>query len=434
MGSSRRRELVLHERAWTAAQRRMDVRQSFAGGIHRVPVPRRGQGHGVPHQSRDELLIEVVHVMRRAWCLSTAMLAAVASVALFGAAAHPIDAQAPGPAAEFNDSHFHLTNYIQQGIDVHQFLKIMGTRVARSTLFGIPLQQQWSYSNSGDFAPTYYLHTDAPLYYYSFTDAYIATVYRSLTPAEQARFDPMITGFNPADMYGADHIRRVLQIFPGVFSGIGEFSIHKEFVSAKVSGETASLTNPALDRILDFAAEAGLVVILHSDIDMPFAKQDTEPVYLSQMKALLKRHSKASIIWAHVGLGRIVHPVEVSAEAAERTPAQVAIVEAMLADPALAHVSFDISWDEVAKYAVASPDSIRRVAAMLNASPTPFLFATATAAPAGPAPYYAVFDMWAPVWPQLTADASIKVRKGNYERIFNEGRRRVREWERANAK
>ena len=51
----------------------------------------------------------------------------------------------------------------------------MGTRVGRSTLFGIPLQQQWSYANSGDFAPTYYLQTDAPLYYYSFTDAFIAS-------------------------------------------------------------------------------------------------------------------------------------------------------------------------------------------------------------------------------------------------------------------
>ena len=90
----------------------------------------------------------------------------------------------------------------------------MGTRVGRSTLFGIPLQQQWSYANSGDFAPTYYLQTDAPLYYYSFTDAYIASVYRSLSPAEQARFDPMITGFNPADMYGVDHIRRVLRGLP----------------------------------------------------------------------------------------------------------------------------------------------------------------------------------------------------------------------------
>src|SRR5690348_10735899 len=285
--------------------------------------------------------------LRRPW---SALALIAAGVSLSAAPRQRADA-----ANEFYDSHFHLTNYIQQGITVPQFMQIMGTRVPRSTLFGIPLQQQWSYANSGDFAPTYYLQSDAPLYYYSFTDAYIASVYKSLLKEEQARFDPMITGFNPADMYGVDHIKRVLKVFPGVFSGIGEFSIHKEFVSSKVSGETASLTNPALDRILDFAAEAGLVVILHNDIDMPFAKTDAEPVYLTQTKALLKRHPKATIIWAHTGLGRVVHPAQVSAavSAAERSPNHLEIVEQILGDPALSHVYFDISWDEVAKYAVA---------------------------------------------------------------------------------
>jgi hypothetical protein len=373
-------------------------------------------------------------MLRHVSSRSAVFLAALASLTLSAMfLARPTGAQGQAGADEFNDSHFHLTNYIQQGIEPRQFLQIMGKRVHRSTLFGIPLQQQWSYGNSGDFAPTYYLQSDAPLYYYSFTDAYIAAVYRSLSKEDQPRFDPMITGFNPADMYGVDHIRRVLKAFPGVFTGIGEFSIHKEFVSAKISGETASLTNPALDRILDFAAESGLVVILHNDVDMPFAKTDAEPVYLSQMKALLKRHSKTTIIWAHIGLGRIVHPVRVSAEAAERTPTHVGIVEAMLTDPAFTHVSFDISWDEVAKYAVASPESVKRVATMLNKYPDRFLFGTDTVAPAGPAPYFAVFDMWAPVWRLLTPDASLKVRKGNYERIFDEGRRRVRAWEKANA-
>ncbi len=41
--------------------------------------------------------------------------------------------------AELNDSHFHLTNYIQEGTDLHDFLTIMGTRVGRVALFGIPL-------------------------------------------------------------------------------------------------------------------------------------------------------------------------------------------------------------------------------------------------------------------------------------------------------
>src|SRR5215211_1679298 len=305
--------------------------------------------------------------------------AVLAAVAAAGGTARS-QAGRPATNSDFADSHFHLTNYVQEGTDVRDFLRIMGTRAVRSTLFGIPLQQTWSHANSGDFAPTYYLQSDAPLYYYSFTDATIAMAYRSLTPAEQARLDPMITGFNPADMYAADHIKRVLKTFPGVFSGIGEFSIHKEFVSSKVAGETASLTNPALDRILDLAAEAGLVVILHNDIDMPFAKQGAVPVYLDQTKALLKRHPKTTVIWAHVGLGRIVHPVTGSATvaAAERSPAQLGIVEGILDDPAFSHVNFDISWDEVAKYAVASPESIARVAGALNRYPDRFLFGTDT--------------------------------------------------------
>ena len=271
-------------------------------------------------------------------------LAAIVLALLASAAATAQDA----PRYELNDSHFHLTNYVQQGPTAREFLALMGTKVGRVALFGIPLQQTWSYENSGDFAPTYYLHTDAPLYYYSFTDAWIAMQYKSLTAAEQARFDPMITGFNPADMYGVDHIKRVLQTFPGVFTGIGEFSIHKEFVSSKVSGETASLTNPALDRVLEFAAESGLVVILHNDIDVPFAKDNTEPAYLSQMKALLKRHPKTTIIWAHGGLGRIVRPVQ----------DQIALLDRALSNPGLKHLYIDLSWDEVAKYVVASPESV----------------------------------------------------------------------------
>src|SRR3954462_15036235 len=102
--------------------------------------------------------------------------AAIALLTLaLAAAAQPRDSY------ELNDTHFHLTNYIQEGIDIHDFLKIMGTKVGRVAVFGIPLQQQWSYRNSGDRAPTYYLESDSPLYYYSFTEAWIAMAYKSLT-------------------------------------------------------------------------------------------------------------------------------------------------------------------------------------------------------------------------------------------------------------
>jgi|SRR5579871_1820437 len=348
------------------------------------------------------------------------LLAGVVALAL---ATLPMAAQS-GDTYEVNDSHFHLTNYVQEGTDIHDFLRIMGTTVGRVALFGIPLQQQWSYGNTGDFQPTYYLQTDAPLYYYSFTDAFIAMAYRSLTPAEQARFDPMITGFNPADMYAADHIRRVLTTFPGVFSGIGEFTIHKEFVSSKIAGETASLTNPALDRVLDFAGESGLVALLHNDIDMPFPKPNQEPYQVEQLRALFLRHPKTTIIWAHIGLGRVVHPVK----------DQLGIIERGLTNPALSHVNFDISWDEVAKYLVASPAATKAAADLINRYPDRFLFGTDEVAPTTQEAYLKVYRQYAPLFAQLTPEASAKVRKGNYERLFNEARTRVRAWEKAHVK
>jgi len=343
------------------------------------------------------------------------------TVVLFLLSFQTASPQSKADEPEINDAHLHLTNYIQKGTDIHDFLAIMGTKVGRVALFGIPLQQQWSYQNSGDFAPTYYLQTDAPLYYYSFTDAYIAMAFRSLTPDQQARFDPMITGFNPADMYAADHIRRVLLTFPGVFTGIGEFTIHKEFVSAKIPGETASLTNPALDRILDFAAEVGLVVLIHNDVDVPFPKESSPPAYLAQMKALLKRHPNGPIIWAHCGVGRVVRPVQRHA----------ALLESILSDPTMRNVYFDISWDEVAKYIVASPESVRITADLIDRYPERFLFGTDEVAPTNQEKYLRVYYLYEPLWKALSPEASKKVRKGNYERLFDEARRKVRAWEKA---
>lgn len=350
-------------------------------------------------------------------------IACTLSACLMLGAGYPTTAQTnSGNDPVVNDEHVHITNYIQQGTDIHEFLNLMGTRVGRAALFGIPLQQQWSYGNSGDYAPTYYLQTDAPLYYYSFTDAYIAMIYKSLSKEDQARFDPMITGFDPADMYATDHIRRVLHLFPGVFEGIGEFSIHKEFVSAKVSGETASLLNPALDKVLDFAGEVGLLVIIHNDMDVPFAKPGSQPAYLAQMKALLARHPRTTIIWAHTGLGRVVRPVQ----------GHAAILEAILKDPQYSHVYFDISWDEVAKYVTASPEAVKITADLINRYPDRFLYGSDVVAPTSQEQLLSVYTQYKPLWDALSPEARAKVQRENYERLFDQARSKVRAWEAAN--
>lgn len=346
----------------------------------------------------------------------TSVLAALVLVATF--ATTPAVAQ-----YKYSDSHFHLTNYVQEGTPVEDYVEMMGDTVKRSTLFGIPLQQMWDYENTGDFAPWYYLQTDAPLYYYSFTDAYIAMEYRSLPEEAQARLDPMITGFNPADMYAADHIRRVLLTFPGVFTGIGEFTIHKEFVSPKTAGGAASLSDPALDRIFDFCAETGLVAILHNDIDMPYPKEGQEPYILAQLKDLFARHPDASIIWAHAGLGRVVRPVE----------DQIAILGKALDNPELDHVHIDISWDEVAKYVTATPEAVKKTAGLIRSHPDRFLFGSDCVAPQSIDSPLAVYEMYQPLWDELGEDLTRKVCLENYERIFDAARAKVRAWEATNA-
>ncbi|HUK34934.1 MAG TPA: amidohydrolase family protein, partial [Vicinamibacterales bacterium] len=276
-----------------------------------------------------------------------------------------------------------------------------------------------SYRIDRDSAPLYYLDSDAPLYYYSFTDAYIAMAYRSLTKEQQARFDPMITGFNPADMYAADHVRRVLQTFPGVFEGIGEFSLHKEFVTSKVATDPPSLSDPALDRLFSLAEEAGLVVLVHCDVDTPFPRTGMEPAYYAPLTKLFRRHPNATIVWAHLGLGRVVRPLG----------DQGRYVVSILEDAKLGHVMFDLSWSETAKYIVATPASVQLVAEIITKYPDRFLFGTDEVAPDNENDYLRVYRQYQPLWERLPADVRAQVLHGNYERIFDDARKRVRRWE-----
>ena len=324
-------------------------------------------------------------------------------------------------AFEFHDSHFHLKNFIQKGPSAKSALQVMGNLTGRAALFGLPLQQKWDYALTGDRAPDYYLSSKARLYYYSAVDAMIAEEYLSLTLEEQSRFDPMITGFNPTDMYARDHIVQMLKLYPGVFSGIGEFSIHKEFVSGKIAGHAASLTNNALAEILNVASEIGLVVIIHCDIDEVRPLPD-EPAYLSQLKAVFKSHPKTNIIWAHTGLGRLVAP----------RPEHLEILDKILVNPDFNHVNFDLSWDEVAKYVVTDEETVEKWAELITRHKSRFLFGTDSVAPKNQSSYAKTFFDYAPLWSKLNVVTRRMVLIENYERIFDEANRSVRAWEMSN--
>jgi predicted TIM-barrel fold metal-dependent hydrolase len=106
----------------------------------------------------------------------------------------------------------------------------------------------------------------------------------------------------------------------------------------------------------------------------------------------------------------------------------------MLSDPSLSHLHFDISWNEVAKYLVSTPQAVQNAASTINRFPDRFLFGTDEVAPADQESYLRVYYQYQPVWDALTPEAREKVRKGNYERLFDAARKKVRAWEKANIK
>jgi hypothetical protein len=104
----------------------------------------------------------------------------------------------------------------------------------------------------------------------------------------------------------------------------------------------------------------------------------------------------------------------------------------MLKDPAFSNLNFDISWDEVAKYLVSSPEATKIAADLINRYPDRFLFGSDEVAPKDQASYLKVYTLYAPLWKLLTKESSEKVRKGNYERLFDQARSKVRSWEKSN--
>jgi hypothetical protein len=103
----------------------------------------------------------------------------------------------------------------------------------------------------------------------------------------------------------------------------------------------------------------------------------------------------------------------------------------MLSDPAFSNLYFDISWTEVAKYVVSSPEATQLTANLINRHPDRFLFGTDEVAPQDQQKYLKIYETYKPLFALLTADASEKLRLRNYERLFDEARRNVRAWEKA---
>ena len=254
------------------------------------------------------------------------------------------------------DSHLHYLDFLQETDGFDALVKKMDeTDVPYAVLLGMPMAKEWD--EDAPQAPTYYLSDDASCYFFSATDYILMEAYNAQPKKVQQRFFPFICGANTNDKYAADHLRRVLETYPGQIYGIGEIMSRHDDLTALTYGENPEANNEAFMRIYDLAAEYDIPVLVHHNIG-PSTVDD--PIYKKEMEKALAHNRKTNIIWAHTGISRRVMDSD-----------HLKNIDQMLKDNSNLYV--DISWVVFEDYINKDEKSLKAWAELIEKYPYRFL-------------------------------------------------------------
>lgn len=172
------------------------------------------------------------------------------------------------------------------------------------------------------------MSNDSRTYYYSGSDFLLMEQLNKQSDEIKQRFYPFVGAINPNDRFAAEHLRQLLELYPGQIYGIGEVMSRHDDLTALTYGEPPRADHPAMLAVYDLAAEYSLPVLIHHNIAPQYAK---DPDYLEEMENALKHNRNTDIIWAHVGISRRIEVEDLTE-----------IVDRMLrSNP---NLYYDISW------------------------------------------------------------------------------------------
>lgn len=262
----------------------------------------------------------------------TTVLAASANTGLVRAAA-----QAPAKLAEqpmtyaIADAHTHYTDWFQNTEGVDSFVECLdAAKVSDAVFFGIPLRKMWTPENGLD-KDSARKYDDSRRVWAAETDYIVAAAYSRATAAQKKRLHPFICGINGNDMLALDHVKRMIQLYPGVWQGIGEIFSHHDLVSWTTYGEIPRPDSAAYDMVYKFAARYKMPVNIHSNITSSASASSPLPLFKGQMETALQNNPDTVFIWAHIGISNslhVYHLPEIAAELLEKYP----------------NLNFDLSW------------------------------------------------------------------------------------------
>ena len=282
-------------------------------------------------------------------------------VALVIATALPIS-NAADRDYRFSDSHMHYVNFFQETDGMTALLEGMdAANVDHVMISGIPLTKKWDENEPK--RPRYYAGDYGSTYWYSATDTIVANAVMRLTPEQRKRVHPFMCGFNPTDKNADAHIRRMLEMYPGLWQGIGEVFTRHDHITAMTEGETPRPNHKAMDRVYRVAAEYDLPVMVHANIT---SQRERNPLYIEEVEYALKKHPNVRFIWAHAGTSKTLHRVQ------ERLNFLHPRLKTLLKD--YPNLYIDLSWSMLEPYLLntdGSPD--KDWVALVEAFPDRFM-------------------------------------------------------------
>lgn len=357
-----------------------------------------------------------------------------------------------------SDSHMHPTNYSQRGLDPKELLKRMDEiGIRNTTLMPIPTSiispiqdaDRKDLHNHHCGEPYYIPAAHANIKPHELTPAIRQQIVKGtelfvdtevdasaafrlknsgLTQAQMDRFDPMITGLHLGSPISGDALLRKLHEHKGMFTGIGEITLHKELVEDMFAGRAQANLKDRVEAFKDLMNVAGVVgmpVVLHCDVDSldNQAHRDQpshKPAHLEGLKSLFSdpKVANTDIVWAHAGgLGRFV--MEPKGHDNE--------LQKMLdLHPRL---NIDLSWSRVAEQLTATPQAMDRWAAFLEKNNTRVLFGSDTLSPSNNQKWDETRQIYGKLLDRLSDGARANILNGNYDRVFVAARPKVREFE-----
>ena len=211
--------------------------------------------------------------------------------------------------------------------------------------------------------------------------------------------------------------------------GLGETTVVKEGVTPYLELRPDMNNLAPMDRLADAVGEMGGMIVVHAD-------SGTTPVVgaprnhellthgpsnydnRANLLAFFRRHPDVEFVWAHAGgLGRTVQP---GAD-------HLGLLEEVLTDPTLKHVSIDLSWDVVSKY-IGNDAAVHDWAALVNRHLDRFIYGSDSVAAATPKVYEATLDVYRKSnFLNLLDDRGPLLRE-NFDRLVERTSDRVTQW------